>query len=297
MTEYRLSKLQQDEFYIFKEFIQICSKNELAWFICDESFLEAVRHGEVIPWDDDIDVAMSRPDFEKFPEIVPRYLPEELYLCTYKSGAEHITLVAQILNKNKSFTLNHAEKQDQTGAWIDILVIDSASVEGIKRKLFSVRYMYYWMINQFAHFSEIVNLNKIRPWYEKVTIKVAQMTNIEAHLDAVKIGDSFHKLLKSNPYEKSDEVGTFMGAAIMFEILLKRIYGVGTDFQFERISVKESDMYEGYLGYFYRDYMTLPPLGERNRYNVFGRYRIVFSWFLSGICFHAVLQRGGVPNV
>ena len=90
----------------------------MSWFICGGSFLGAVRHKGFIPWDDDIDVAMPRPDFEVFLELAPKYLPEELYLSTYNTDAEHITLVAQIFNRNKEFILNNAEKKVQTGAFL-----------------------------------------------------------------------------------------------------------------------------------------------------------------------------------
>ncbi len=82
MTDHKLSRLQQEEFKIFKEFIRICDENKLSWFICGGSFLGGVRHKGFIPWDDDIDVAMPRPDFEVFLELAPKYLPEELYLST-----------------------------------------------------------------------------------------------------------------------------------------------------------------------------------------------------------------------
>ena len=264
----KLSNLQKAELEIFKNFISICKKYSLKWYICGGSFLGAVRHKGFIPWDDDIDVAMPRPDFEKFLEIASSELPKDLYLSTYKLGNEHYTLVAMIINKNKDFTLNNSAKVVRTGAWIDILVIDGAPNPGIKRKIFAIRYLYYRMMNQFAHFNEVVNLSKKRPWYESLAIKFAQITNIEKYLDGIKIGDNFHKLLRSNSYEKSKYVATFMGAAKMNEILPKEIYGDGTEYLFQGIKVLGPDKYDEYLSHFYGDYMTPPPLSDRNRHNV-----------------------------
>ena len=266
--QHKLSRLQEAELKIFKEFITICEKEKLKWFICGGSFLGAIRHQGFIPWDDDVDVAMPRPDFEKFLKIAPAYLSNQLYLSTYKLGRKHYTLVAMIINKNKEFTLNNSAKQVKTGAWMDILVIDGAPPEGIKRKVFKIKYLYYRMMNQFAHFNEVVNLNKKRPWYELVAIKFAQISNIEAHLNGIKIGDRFHALLKRNPYDSSKEVATFMGAAKMHEILPREVYGEGTDYMFEGIKVKGPDQADTYLTHFYGDYMTPPPEAERNRHNV-----------------------------
>ena len=39
MTDHKLSRLQQEEFKIFKEFVRICDENKLSWFICGGSFL------------------------------------------------------------------------------------------------------------------------------------------------------------------------------------------------------------------------------------------------------------------
>lgn len=268
MSEHKLSPLQKAELKIFKEYIKICDANNLKYYIWGGSLLGAVRHQGFIPWDDDIDVAMPREDFEKFLEISPSQLPDDLYLSTYKLGAEHITLVAQIFNKSKDFILNNATKQVPTAAWIDILVIDGAPDPGIKRKIFGAKYMFYRMMHQFAHFEEIVNLNKERPWYENAAIKFAQITKIEKILDPIRIGDRFHKVLKSYEYEKSANVATFTGVTKMHEIIPKSIVGEGKPYPFEDITVNGPEDYDTYLKHFYGDYMTPPPEAQRNRHNV-----------------------------
>ena len=262
-----LSNLQKEELKIFKTFIDICQRNALVYYIWGGSFLGAVRHHGFIPWDDDIDVSMPRNDFERFLEIAPNELPEDLYLSTYKRN-DHITLVAQIFNKDKRFTLNNAEKKIKTGAWIDILVIDGAPDPGIKRKIFGIKYMYYRMMSQFSHFSEIVNLNKTRPWYENLAIKFAQMTHIENYLDPIRIGDRFHALLKKNKFDDCEYSGTFMGTLKMGEIFPKKILGKGAIYDFEDIKVVGPEHADAYLFYVFGDYMTPPPENLKYKHNV-----------------------------
>lgn len=50
----------------FKNFIDLCHRYDLRYFTCGGTTLGAVRHGGLIPWDDDVDVYMPRCDYEKF---------------------------------------------------------------------------------------------------------------------------------------------------------------------------------------------------------------------------------------
>ena len=266
-AKHRLSDLQKEELRIFKEFIKICKDNGLTYYIWGGSFLGAVRHHGFIPWDDDIDVSMPRPDFEKFLEIAPGQLPDDMYVSTYKRK-DHVTLVAQVFNKDKRFVLNNATRKVRTGAWIDILVIDGAPRPGIKRKIFGVKYMYYRMMSQYAHFGEIVNLNKKRPWYENIAVKFAQVTNIEKFLNPVKIGDKFHALLKTNKFDECEYLGTFMGTLKMGEIFPKEMLGKGALYDFEDLKVNGPEHADAYLFYVFGNYMAPPPENMKYKHNV-----------------------------
>ena len=57
-----LRRMQLEELAILREFVQICMRHGLRYYIIGGTLLGAIRHGGFIPWDDDIDVAMPRPD-------------------------------------------------------------------------------------------------------------------------------------------------------------------------------------------------------------------------------------------
>ena len=60
-----LEETQQAFYEMLVEFDQICKRHGLRYDLCGGTMLGAVRHRGFIPWDDDIDVSMPRPDYEK----------------------------------------------------------------------------------------------------------------------------------------------------------------------------------------------------------------------------------------
>ncbi|MCR5834471.1 MAG: LicD family protein [Selenomonadaceae bacterium] len=63
-------KLWNVQIALIKEFDRICKKHNLRWFAIGGTLIGAARHKGFIPWDDDVDVAMLRPDYDKFRKIV-----------------------------------------------------------------------------------------------------------------------------------------------------------------------------------------------------------------------------------
>ena len=262
-----LSELQTAEFNVFKEFVKICEKNNLEYHMTGGSLIGLIRHQGFIPWDDDIDVLMTRKQYNKFKEIAQKELPSNMYLSTFESPG-HIWLVPRIIDRNTRFYLNNATERKEIGAWMDILVFDGVPAPGIKRKVFIAFYLFARMLYQFSNFSIAVNMNKKRPLHERLAIKFAQLTHIEKILNPVKMGHFYRRVCSHYDLDKMEYGASLSGSMMLKEFIPKSWIGKGSLLPFEDMMVYGIDENHTYLTHFYGDYMTPPPMDARNRHNV-----------------------------
>lgn len=71
LSQEELRSLQQLLVEMTDDFAQICREHDIPWSLAGGSALGAVRHGGFIPWDDDVDLSMTRADFERFRAVFP----------------------------------------------------------------------------------------------------------------------------------------------------------------------------------------------------------------------------------
>ena len=69
MQELTLKELQQASLDILKDVHSFCEANQIQYSIAYGTLIGALRHKGFIPWDDDVDIVMPRPDFERFCKI------------------------------------------------------------------------------------------------------------------------------------------------------------------------------------------------------------------------------------
>lgn len=84
-----LSDIQQCSLDLALELKNICEQNNLKYFISGGTVLGSVRHSGFIPWDDDIDFAMPRSDYEKLKTIIKNNKSSRYWLVTYENNQEY----------------------------------------------------------------------------------------------------------------------------------------------------------------------------------------------------------------
>ena len=79
MKKIKPHEIKKIELSILIAFADFCKKNNLRYFLYCGTLIGAVRHKGFIPWDDDIDVAMPRNDYERFKELTMNNVINDAY--------------------------------------------------------------------------------------------------------------------------------------------------------------------------------------------------------------------------
>ena len=131
MEEYDLTKVHQANLGILKEIDRICRKYRIKYLLDAGTLLGAVRHKGFIPWDDDADLAFTRPNYEAFLKVVKRELPENMELLEPKdlrNGNGFYDFTARIIYKNSRTHEDTKEMEFYEGKlnhlWVDLFTID-----------------------------------------------------------------------------------------------------------------------------------------------------------------------------
>lgn len=124
----RLEKIKQIEKDTLKMVDRICQENGIQYFLAGGSLLGAIRHQDVIPWDDDLDIGMLREDFEKFRKVCPGLVEEEYVYASPQNDSKSHYHLDKVRLKNTYFATNYSNNfKINEGVFLDIIIYDQTS--------------------------------------------------------------------------------------------------------------------------------------------------------------------------
>lgn len=121
------ARLRKRQLQILLEFDRICKAHRLPYVLFAGTLLGAIRHQGFIPWDDDVDVAMLRQDYERFLTICQRELSSEFFLQTTYTDPEYFNAFARLRSEGTIYLQSQYRYFDMHhGIFIDIFPFDNA---------------------------------------------------------------------------------------------------------------------------------------------------------------------------
>lgn len=255
----QLKELQSCELEILKDFIEVCKKLNLTWYMCGGSCLGTIRHEGFIPWDDDIDVCMPRKDYDIFCKKAQPLLKKNYFLQTYKTDPEYSMGYAKIRASNTTFIESSCKTHNiNHGVFIDIFQLDNYCPN---RKCLNFKNKFFMdlirlLISRTYSYPIVVEKTTKYKIHEKVALVFYKNKTIqELNQEADKIAKS-HK--NNGTFYK-----VFHGPGDRDIYYRKDLFGSPQTKLFAGIKVNVPEKYDEYLTRFYGDYMQLPPKEKR----------------------------------
>ncbi len=112
-------KLLEITSYIY----DVCMQHKIEWGLCGGSALGAIRHKGFIPWDDDIDICMTRGNFERFKKAFRESAKNSKYELLVPGDCEYYYHFPRIFDTSTVFT-GVQSKGRGTGVFIDIFIVE-----------------------------------------------------------------------------------------------------------------------------------------------------------------------------
>lgn len=248
--------LKKIELGILIHIDEICRKNDLKYFLCGGTLLGAVRHKGFIPWDDDIDIAMPRPDYDKFLKLMRN---DEKYLALSPLDDGYYYNFAKVVDKSTKLAEIGYRNIYGLGVHVDVFPLEGmpdgncGNVRHFKR-LNSLRIK----IASFAYLKPKIRKN-LFAYFKSLYIYYVR----NKRLKLIDLQKKYDALAKKYDYEKSDYVYATGGAYGERDIFSKKFFENTVQLEFEGLYFSAPAEWDDYLKQLYGNYMELPPTEKR----------------------------------
>lgn len=255
--------LQNKELDMVKEFLRICQKYKLKYFMAGGTFLGAVRHSGFIPWDDDVDIGMYRQDYDRFLEVAEQELSYPYKLQTYRNCKEHHYYFSHIVDMRYKVRRTGSLDKREEYVWIDIFPYDGLPKGKLKASIIYVRLLFYRFCYHMAHFDKINIARKDRAGWQKCVLQMLKILYTIVKFDKDKWRERIDCELKKQNIDECDKIMSFMGVKLQKEIFPRKVYDYLIDYRFEDVFMKGPAEYDMVLTQLYGDYMKPPSMEKR----------------------------------
>ena len=253
----KLTPLQNRLLLMLEWFHDFCEKNGLTYYIVGGTMLGALRHRGFIPWDDDVDVIMPRPDYERLQVLLRNRIDNYVLENPYVGTEDYLYSFSKLYDVTTTM-VEDAQIKVRRGVYIDVFPLDGLGNTYIESKRF---YKKIDKLNMLIA-TKTSKVRKGRKIYKNIAIIVVNLFS-KRILDTKGLILLFDSMCKRHSYETSKYVANCASVYRFKEIMKKSVYGKPTKYQFEDILVYGLENPEEYLSNLYGNWKELPPEDKR----------------------------------
>lgn len=249
---------------ILEKIQTFCEENSIRYSLACGTFLGAIRHQGYIPWDDDIDIYLTRKDYENLVSLFPDEY-HHIKLVSLERDKKWHKAYAQAYD-NRTLLQEDTSNPNQIGVYIDIYPIDSVPDSDTEWQTYNRKRRFWVRMSEIKY----IKLSKSRSFTKNIVLLFGKVLlfPISSRFIAKYIsknaqrfnGKSYHRcfecvqgMLQKKPFD----------TALMEEFIM-------TKFEDRMFMIMKN--YNAYLSNAYGDYMKLPPIEKQVSHHRFSAW-------------------------
>ncbi|MDR0560144.1 MAG: LicD family protein [Prevotellaceae bacterium] len=250
MKNIQFAELKHIQLSILKDVHNFCIERGLKYSLGGGTLLGAVRHKGYIPWDDDIDIMMPRPDYNIFVNEFSGYKPH-LTCGAFENDKKFMYPYAKVYNNRtclKEEKLN--EKYQTFGVNIDLFPIDGFPDKSSRLKFsFFMKKVLFMKKLLFKKIHKPAGKNNFKRKCAGIIVRFISLQFIQKHIK---------RTIQTCDFKKSNYRGAVIGKYSEKECYPQNVFSEYTELEFEGFKFMAISYYDEYLTGHYGDYMKLP---------------------------------------
>ncbi len=213
------------ELQILIKFAEYCEKYGLRYFLAYGTLIGAIRHKGFIPWDNDIDVVMPRPDYDRFMELAKKENVGE-YLSVLDYHDVKTFPFAKVMDNRTKLSEKYLIT-DTLGVYIDVFPLDGLPSDEQKRKKLERKAAVYYKIYAFANYRFNEGSTRIKRIIKNVLYPFSRI------ISSRWICEKLNKLCDKYPFDQSEFVTNIVWGYLPSECISKSVFETANKGQFE----------------------------------------------------------------
>lgn len=252
-----MTDIQKRLLQMLKWFHRYCNENNLTYYIVEGTVIGALRHQGFIPWDDDIDVAMPRGDYDRLIQLFNKEIGNYVLETPYSDNPSFICPWCKLFDTTTT-KIEESKYRARFGIYIDIFPLDGLGEnieEGIRNFKRIDRLNMLWA-------TRVCSIRKGRGIIKNAAIMISGVIP-QIIINDKKLIRRIDSVCKNIDYESSNIIACTLSTYRFKEIMGKKIYGKPTRYKFEDTIVYGPELADEYLTTIYGNWRQLPPIEKQ----------------------------------
>ena len=254
MKEIKNKELQHMQLDILHKIDTYCKEHNIQYYLAHGSLIGVVRHHGIIPWDDDIDIAMHRDDYERF---VTGFSDEQVKVYSLRTSGRCRFPYAKVYDSRTSVFEGSFKKTSEFGVNIDVFPMDVAPDDMKARKKLIKRARFWQMLLKI----KLSRVSKIMTLKQNLIIFPGRI--LLASISVTSLARKIDRISSSLQEKETSTVGVLVWGYGEREVFKKEWFSDVIEMQFEDFTVPVPIGYDKVLTSMYGTYMEYPPLEKQ----------------------------------